>query len=138
LEAQERLLVRTFAPQNEIERRVVARLAEVLWRRFRLFKAQARWEADALQRYLGDLPQESNLSVDETDMRATLFQAALMLDSRLYRYEDQLRRKLERLLRYLLRHRAGRDHFPTDGRMSLKERLEIQGGEPEEEMTIAD
>ena len=63
-------------------------------------------------------------------MRAEFFLAALMLDSRLFRYEDEFRRQLERLLRYLLRHRADRDpHFPTDGRMSFKELLAIEGPE---------
>jgi hypothetical protein len=127
-EAHQRLLVRTFAPQDEVERRVVARLAEALWRRLRLYPAQARWEADTLQHYLGDLPRESNLSVDETGARADLLLGALLLDSHLYRYENEFRRKIERLLRYLLRRRAGSDpHFPTDGRISLQEWLAIEG-----------
>jgi len=130
LAAHRRLLVRTFAPRDAIERRAVARLSEVLWRRLRLYRARARWEADTLQHYLGDLPEETNLSADETGARADLLLGALLLDSRLYRYEDQFRRHIERLLRYLLRKRADRDpHFPTDGRMSLKECLEIEGPE---------
>ena len=130
LAAHRLLLVRTFAPRDEIERRAVERLAEVLWRRLRLYRAQARWEADTLRHYLGDLPREINLSADETGARADLLLGALLLDPYLYRYEDQFRRHIERLLRYLLRKRASRDpHFPTDGRMSLKEWLEIEDPE---------
>jgi hypothetical protein len=133
LAGHRRLLVRTFAPRDKIERRVVARLAEVFWRRLRLYRAQGCWEAETLRRYLGDLPRETKLSADETSWRAELVLAALMLDSRLYRYEDQFRRKLERLLSYLLRHRAGRDpHFLGNGRMPSKERLEMEEGEAAE------
>lgn len=130
LEAHRRLLARAFEPRDEIEERVIARIADTLWRRLRLRCGQARWEAANLRHHLRELPRETELSARETQARAQLLLYLLLEEPPLYRYEDQFQRNIERLLRYLVRKRAGTAReFHTYGRISRQELEEIEKGE---------
>jgi len=60
------LIERTFVPKNLAEYEVVQRLAEAIWRRLRLYKAAAHWEAEALRQALSSGPLVKSLSVEET------------------------------------------------------------------------
>jgi len=56
-----RLIERTFVPRNLPEYEVVQRLAGAIWRRLRLYKAAAHWEADALRQALSSGPEVKSL-----------------------------------------------------------------------------
>jgi len=103
------LLERTFLPQDETERRMVRRLAEALWRRLRLYRAQARWEEDALKGILASGPACESLDAHQTRLRAYVLMNLLLQDARLLRARQGLLFEVERQLRVLLRKRAGGD-----------------------------
>lgn len=126
-QAHRRRLARAFAPQDEIERRVVERLADVVWLRLRLFRGQARWEAGMLSRILRKFPPQPDLDADETGRRADLLLEPFLAPTPVFRYEDGLLHRIERLLRYLLRKR-GRGDFWTGSHMPKSERLAIEVG----------
>ena len=125
-EANRRLMERTFAPRDEVERRVVQRLADVVWLRLRLYRGQARWEAGMLSRLLRKFPPKPQLDADETRERADMLLEPFIRPSPVFRYEDGLLHRIERLLRYLLRKR-GRGDFWTGGHMPKSEWLAIEG-----------
>jgi hypothetical protein len=102
-----RLVERTFVPKNLPEYEVVQRLARAIWRRLRLFKAAAHWEAEALRHALSSGPEVESLSVDETQMRAFGVMTLLLDETRLSRSRFQLLAEVERQLRALLRIRSG-------------------------------
>jgi len=104
-----RRLDRTFAPRDEPERKLLRRLAEALWRRLRLFRAQARWETDALQAFLGSCPRAKALSPDLARRRAFGLMSILLDQDRLAERSDWLLRRIEHMLRFLLRKRLGHE-----------------------------
>jgi len=101
------LIERAFVPKNMAEREVVQRLAAVIWRRLRLHKAAAHWEADALQRALSAAPEAESLSVDETHLRACGVMTLLLNETNLSRSRLQLLAEVERQFRALLKIRSG-------------------------------
>jgi hypothetical protein len=127
-QANRRRMARALAPQDEVERRVVERLADVVWLRLRLYRGQARWEAGMLSRLLRKFPRQAYLDADETRERADLLLEPFIRPTAVFRYEDGLLRRIERVLRYLLRYRGRRD-FWTRGHMPPSERRAIEAPE---------
>ena len=129
-EALVRLIERTFVPKNLPEYEVVRRLAGAIWRRLRLHKAQARWEADTLREALSSGPEVGSLSADETRLRACGVMALLMNETRLSRSRFELLCEVERQLRALLRIRSGgKNKFHFISRQTRKELQEFEEDE---------
>jgi hypothetical protein len=127
------LLARAFAPQDEIEAKLLRRLAEAVWRRLRFFRAQARWEGDSLKSNLLRLPASKKLSVEQTRTLAYGVFASFLNQEQLYGYEWKLLGKIERLLRILLRKRGGGDpEFKVITRQSRRELRELDEEEMED------
>jgi hypothetical protein len=119
------LIERTFVPKNLPEYEVVQRLAGAIWRRLRLYKAAAHWEAEALRRALSSGPQVESLRVDETQMRALGVMMLLVDETRLSRSRFQLLAEVERQFRALLRIRSrGKAKFRFISRQSRKAQRE--------------
>jgi len=121
------LIERAFVPKNLPEYEVVQRLARALWRRLRLYKAAAGWEAEALRQALSSGPEVESLSVDETQMRAFGVMTLLLDETRLFRSRIQLLAEVERQLRALLKIRSGgKSKFHFISRQSRKEQRELE------------
>jgi len=121
------LIERTFVPRNLPEYEVVQRLAEAIWRRLRLYKAAAHWEAEALRQALSSGPQVERLSVEETKMRACGVMMLLVDETRLSRSRFQLLAQVERQLRALLKIRSrGKARFRFISRVTRKEQRELE------------
>jgi hypothetical protein len=121
------LIERTFVPKNLPEYEVVQRLAGAIWRRLRLYKAAACWEADALRQALSSGPETDSLSVDETRLRACGVMALLLNEGRLSRNRFQLLAEVERQFRALLSIRSGgKAKFRFLSRQTRKERRELE------------
>jgi len=124
------LVERTFVPKNLPEYKVVQRLAGALWRRLRLFKAAAYWEAEALRKALSSGPEVESLSVDETEMRAYGVMTLLVDESRLSSSRVRLLAQVERQLRALLKIRSGgKAKFRFISRVTRKEKRELEAEE---------
>jgi hypothetical protein len=102
-----RRFLRVFAPENPQEEKAVRLLAAAVWRRLRLFKAQARWESDALKRLFALAPLVKPLDPDFTRLRAHCLMALLLKQDRLRLHETRLLRVVERELDTLLSLRTG-------------------------------
>ena len=100
------LIERTFVPKNLPEYEVGQRLAGAIWRRLRLYKAAALWEAEALRQALSAGPEVESLTVDETLVRACGVMTLLLDETRLSRSRSELLAEVERQLRALLRIRS--------------------------------
>ncbi len=99
-------LDRTFAPQDELERRIVGRLGETVWLRQRLFMAEARWQTDEVQALL-DGPPIPAKNLDALYERALNLMEAASLHDRFFDLADRISHRVERLCRVLLHHRSG-------------------------------
>jgi len=129
-EAFARLVERTFVPRNLPEYEVVLRLAGAIWRRLRLYKAAAHWEADALRQALSSGPEVKSLTVDETHLRACGVMALLVNEARISRSRFQLLCGVERQLRALLKIRSGgKAKFHFISRQTRKELRELEEDE---------
>ena len=121
------LIERTFVPKNLAEYEVVQRLAEAIWRRLRLYKAAAHWEAEALRQALSSGPLVKSLSVDETKMRAAGVMMLLVDEARLSSSRLQLLAQVERQMRALLKIRSGgKAKFRFISRVTSKEDRELE------------
>ena len=121
------LIERTFVPKNLPEYEVVQRLAGTIWRRLRLYKAAARWEADALRQALSSGPEVKSLSVDETRLRACGVMTLLLNETHLSRNRFQLLAEVERQFRALMKIRSGgRAKFRFISRQTRKGRRELE------------
>jgi hypothetical protein len=121
------LIERTFVPRNLPEYEVVQRLARVIWRRLRLYKAAAHWEADALRHALGSGPEVESLTVDETRIRALGVMTVLLDERHLSRSRFELLAEVERQFRALLRIRSGgKARFRFISRETRKARRELE------------
>jgi hypothetical protein len=119
------LIERTFVPKNLPEYEVVQRLAGAIWRRLRLYKAAAHWEADALRQALSSGHEVKSLTVDETLVRACGVMTLLLDETRLSRSRSELLAEVERQLRALLRIRSrGKVRFRFLTRETRKARRE--------------
>jgi len=121
------LIERTFVPKNLPEYEVVQRLAGALWRRLRLYKAAAHWEADALRQALSSGPEVTSLTVDETRLRAYGVMTLLLNETHLSRNRFQLLAEVERQFRALMKIRSGgRAKFHFISRQTRKGRRELE------------
>ena len=107
LERHWRLFARAFVPADEIEGRIIRRLADLCWRRLRLFRAQARWETDRLHALLAVAQPAATLDAAHTERRAYALVQALNHWEPLLREGNKLESGIERQLRALLRVRSG-------------------------------
>ena len=101
-----RFFERVFIPGDEEERRIVRGLGEAVWRRLRLFRAQAGWEIERLQRIFAKAPAPAQLSVDDTVARADGLTLALMEFEAFYRELSKIESQVEFWLRELIRKRS--------------------------------
>ncbi len=119
-----RLLARAFLPRDPTERRLIRRLAEAIWRHFRVYRAVPAWELKELTRQLGVAEglarvehTERNHWGPETDLRDTESYAyrtmTPLVDERRFarRYKLTLN-EVERTLRLLLIYRSKNSRFP--------------------------
>ena len=121
------LIERTFVPKNLPEYEVVQRLAGAIWRRLRLYKAAAHWEADALRQALSSGPEVKSLTVDETRLRAHGVMTLLLNETHLSRNRFQLLAEVERQFRALMKIRSGgRAKFHFISRQTRKGRRELE------------
>jgi hypothetical protein len=108
-EAHKRRFRRVFAPRFQAEEKVVDLIAAAVWRRLRLFKAQARWESDALKQFFAKAAFIQPLGADETRVRGHFLLALLLDRDKLEAREQSLLAVVEREIRTLLRLRSGGD-----------------------------
>lgn len=121
-----RLLKRTFAPQDDIERKLVRRLTAATRLRLRLYRAQAHWEAETLERVLGSGPAFRALDADQTRARACALMEILLKHDRMSDRAYKLTGRVERVLRALLWKRTGEDpHFRIITKGSREELKEL-------------
>ena len=106
-EAHRQRFAQVFAPEDDVEQRLVRRLAETVWRRLRLHRAQACWEADRLRALLAGAPRAARLTAEETEMRAYALAHVLNDFQTFFAKAQQLETQIERALRKLLRKRSG-------------------------------
>ena len=122
-----RSFARVFAPANPVEEKVVHLLAAAVWRRLRLFKAQARWESDNLRRFLARGPSLGPLDAGWTRVRAYELMVLLLNREKFHRHDHHLTGVVERQLRTLLHLRTGGDpQFKYLMRRSPEERREAE------------
>lgn len=107
LERHRQLFERAFVPADERERRIVQRLADLAWRRLRLFRAQACWESGRLSALLEVAEPAERLDAPTTEMRAYALVRVLNDWEALLREGDKIESGIERQLRALLRKRSG-------------------------------
>jgi hypothetical protein len=98
-------LTRTFVPRDDEERALIRNVAEAIWLRIRLFRAQARWVAAWLKRRLRDLRRDPDPDFRTTDQCAAQVMLAMLDDQWIFDTDVQLVRRIERLLKRLVRWR---------------------------------
>ncbi len=102
-----RLFERFYIPEDDLEKKLVRRLAETTWRRLRLFRAQARWEADRLKQVLAQAPSAEKLTVEEAERRAYALLGIIFNYDQLFQEAMKVHSQVERALRALLRKKSG-------------------------------
>jgi hypothetical protein len=107
MEAHRERFARVFSPANPVEEKVVQLLAAAVWRRLRLFTAQARWESDNLRRFLTRAAAIDPLDADSTRLHAYGLMALLLDREKFHRHDHHLTGMVERQLRTLLHLRTG-------------------------------
>lgn len=118
---------RVFAPSSLAEEKLVRRIAAATWRHLRLFKAQARWQSDALQHFYERAPFLQPLDTEETRLRAAFLITLLLDRDRFYLHDQRLTAGVERGLRTLLGLRAdGETEFQLYSRQTEKEWQEYE------------
>ena len=132
LDAHRQRFAQVFAPEDDVEQRLVRRLAETVWRRLRLHRAQACWEADRLRALLAGAPRAARLTAAETEWRAYALAHALNDFQSFFAEAARLEAQIERGLRRLLRKRSGGTiSFKA---FSIRRDLEPEG--PDEELSV--
>ncbi|HET9178767.1 MAG TPA: hypothetical protein VFQ24_10475 [Terriglobia bacterium] len=113
-----RLVARYFGPQNEEEEKLLHLIADALWRQHRIFYAQAAWQIERLNFFLGKATPIESSDATETKLRAYTLLTVLLDRDESYRRGSRLIGATERLLRRFLRLRFGRDpNFQTGKRL---------------------
>ncbi len=97
---------RVFVPADKEEKRIVKGLAEAVWRRLRLFRAQASWEMERLERIFAQAPAPAQLDLNDTVARADGLTLALMEFEAFYSELSKLESQVEFWLRKLIRKRS--------------------------------
>jgi hypothetical protein len=100
---------RVLTPQNEIEQRIVRRIAEAAWRLLRSYRARAHAQTRKLRKALETLAPHSPLNTRQTK-RLALYLVEMFWDEHyMVNCVTRLRNQLERLFRVLLIQRTGSD-----------------------------
>jgi DNA-binding PadR family transcriptional regulator len=134
LEAHRQRFAQVFAPEDDVEQRLVRRLAEVVWRRLRLHHAQACWETERLRELLAEAPQAAHLTAEETEQRAYALAHVLNDFQWFFAQAQRLEAQVERALRKLLRKRSGGAiEFQALSRRDARELRELEDGWSAEE-----
>ncbi len=100
------LIARIFAPQDDVERAWVQRIADLNWKRLRYFRAMPVWELDALKKGFRTIPREEPISAKETESRAYYLSRML---TRYLKHIDPITRfqsRVDREIRKLLLKRS--------------------------------
>ncbi len=99
-------LERAFVPQDDLERKILRRLAETVWMHRRLYRAEARWEADEVERLLlgPPVPPEDVEALCECALN--LVEAASVHD-RFFQEDERITHHAVRLCHALVHHRSG-------------------------------
>jgi hypothetical protein len=106
-EAHKQRFRRAFVPANPVEEKVVDLMAAAVWRRLRLFNAQAYWESRNLDRFLARGPSLAALDAGWTRLRAYELMALLLDRQKFHHHDHRLTGVVERQLRTLLHLRTG-------------------------------
>ena len=118
---------RAFVPRDEREGKIVGRLAAAAWCRLRLGKAQACWEAEALNALLDAAQPLRSLDEHQTRRRAFAVMERLLVPERFFPAVLRLLRGVERQLRALLDYRTGgHANFRVLGRRPSADEIEMQ------------
>jgi hypothetical protein len=104
--AHQRLFECYFAPEDDPERALVRSIAEATWRRLRLFRSQAHFEARRIAKTLGDAPSASKLTAQEAERRALVLVQLLFSYERMFQEAWKIHSQVERALRRLLRKKS--------------------------------
>jgi hypothetical protein len=131
-EAHRQRFAQVFAPEDDFEQRLVRRLAEIVWRRLRLHRAQACWEAERLHELFADAPRPARLTAEETEQRAYALAHVMSDFARFFKEAQRLEAQIERALRKLLRKRSG----GAINFKALARRCDPRLIEPDEEWTV--
>lgn len=108
-DAHQRRLERVFTPQNAVERRIVRRLGEAMWRLLRTYRTRGMIQTRKLRRLLEASAASVPLDVDGTvDLAMSLVDLFLDEDY-LQQCIRRLKNQMERLLRMFLTWRTGTD-----------------------------
>ena len=107
LEKHRRGFARVFAPTNSVEEKIVGLLADAVWRRLRLFKAQAVWESETLARLLEVALPIQPYDAEDTFLRASGLMVLLLNRQRFHLRDQGLTGVVERELRALIHLRSG-------------------------------
>jgi hypothetical protein len=125
---------RVFVPRGEAEEKVVEAIARAVWRRLRLFRAQAVWESKRIKKLFDQSWPMPSLDVDGTRTRGLILLIALTERERFEQFDRQLINAVEREVGRLLHLRAenGQDDglFPRASRRTLR-KYELQERELE-------
>lgn len=105
----ERALAQAFTPRDEEERELVRAVVRAVWRRLRLYRAEARWEIDRMKMLLDWCATLKLPRYTLTQMQAQHVVEALLDQAKFWRYSTVLLAEVERALRALLRKRLGRE-----------------------------
>lgn len=111
LERHRELFRRLLVPRNENEAAVVWELANLAWRRLRLFRAQALREARDLHHLLQSYPPPSPLNAPQTLNRMYIILATLEDCDRVLQDASKLRVEMQGLIRLLA---SGREPAPVE------------------------
>ncbi len=96
-----------FVPRDDWDAALVQEMANLAWRRLRLFRAQALREARDLRRMLEEFGEARLLTAEETQQRAWVLFAVLDDCDRVLKDAAKLRFEMQTLLRELVRQRGG-------------------------------
>jgi hypothetical protein len=130
LEAHRERFRRVFAPSGPAEEKVVRALAEAVWRRLRLFRAQAVRESKQLKKLFEFAPPVSGLDAEMTRSRLLILLTALTDRDRFIQLDQELIAAVEREARMLLRLRSeGRERiqlYSRDSRKTWRRYLQLE------------
>jgi len=105
--AHHNLYFRIFAPEDDLERAWVQRIADLSWKRLRYFRAIPRWELAALQKRFSTLTRDEPINARETERRALFLAGAF---TQYLKHLDPLTHfhtRIDREIRKLLAYRSG-------------------------------
>ncbi len=118
-EEHRRQFERVFVPEDDIEKKLVRRLADTVWRRLRFYRAILRWEKAELEEIFTRAGAGERLTAEETEQRAIELAALLGTYEQAFDRAALLQRKMATVLRALLGKRSeGKIKFKIPRRVS--------------------